>query len=79
MVRYLIDTNVLLRGIARTSQRNAAAVESIAAILARGDELFLAPQVLVEFWSVATRPIEANGFGWPIEVVRAEIDHLLGQ
>jgi predicted nucleic acid-binding protein len=79
MVRYLIDTNVLLRGIARTSHRNAAAVEAIAAILARGDELYLAPQVLVEFSSVATRPIDANGFGWPVERVREEVDHLLGQ
>jgi hypothetical protein len=31
--------------------------------MTRGDEIFLVPQVLVEFWSVATRPDEVNGHG----------------
>ena len=24
----------------------------------------MTPQVLIEFWVVATRPLDANGFGW---------------
>jgi predicted nucleic acid-binding protein len=79
MPRYLIDTNVLLRGAVNTSARNPAAAGAIAALLAQGDELLLAPQVLVEFWSVATRPVDVNGFGWPIEMVRGQIDGLLDQ
>ena len=79
MTRYLVDTNVLLRGAVNTSARNPAAAGAIAALLAQGDELFLAPQVLMEFWSVATRPVDVNGFGWPIGWVRSEIDGLLDQ
>jgi predicted nucleic acid-binding protein len=79
MTRYLVDTNVLLRGAVTTSIRNPTAAGAIAALLERGDEVLLAPQVLIEFWSVATRPAEVNGFGWPVEAVRLEIDRLLEQ
>jgi predicted nucleic acid-binding protein len=79
MARYLIDTNVLLRGAVDTSARHPAAAGAIAILLARGDELLLAPQVLMEFWSVATRPVAVNGFGWPVDVVRSEIGRLLDQ
>jgi predicted nucleic acid-binding protein len=34
-------------------------------------------QNLIEFWSVASRPTEANGLGWSVETVRQEIDRLL--
>jgi predicted nucleic acid-binding protein len=79
MTRYLIDTNVLLRSSVSTAARNLSAASAIANLLAQGDDLFLAPQVLTEFWSVATRPIAVNGFGWPVDVVRREIDGLLDQ
>jgi len=79
MSRYLIDTNVLLRSAVNTSARNPAAAGAITVLLSRGDELFLAPQVLMEFWSVATRPASVNGFGWPVDAVRSEIDRLLDQ
>lgn len=35
------------------------------------------PQALMEFWSVATRPLDVNGYGWPVELVRNEINKLL--
>lgn len=38
--------------------------------------LVLAPQVLVEFWVVATRPVDVNGFGWTTEIVGAAIARL---
>lgn len=79
MTRYLVDTNVLLRGAVATSARNHTATGAIFSLLAQGDELVLAPQVLMELWSVATRPIDVNGFGWPIDVVRNEIDRLIDQ
>jgi predicted nucleic acid-binding protein len=79
MTRYLIDTNVLLRSAVHTSARNPAAAGAIGVLLDRDDELFLAPQVLMEFWSVATRPADVNGLGWPVDVVRGEIDRLLDQ
>jgi len=79
MTRYLIDTNVLLRSAVNTSARNPAAAGAVGILLARGDELLFAPQVLMEFWSVATRPVNVNGLGWPVDMVRGEIDKLLDQ
>ena len=34
-------------------------------------------QVIIEFWVVATRPIEVNGLGWTIEQTGSTIDQLL--
>lgn len=79
MTRYLVDTNVLLRGAVETSVRKPAAVVAISTLLARGDELLVAPQVLMEFWSVGTRPIDVNGLGWSLEVVRNKVDKILEQ
>ena len=79
MARYLLDTNVLLRAAAPKSAHHAAAVESIKRLLARGDEVFLVPQVLVEFWSVATRPVEVNGYGWSAKDAEAKVAELLRQ
>lgn len=79
MTRYVADTNVLLRAAAPASAHHVAAVESVKRLLGRGDEVFLVPQVLVEFWSVATRPIEVNGYGWPAEYAAAKIADLLRQ
>ena len=31
------------------------------------------PQNLIEFWNVATRPVENNGFGWPPSKTNIEI------
>jgi len=61
MARYLLDTNVLLRATNKASSQHAATVQSMAALAAQGHDLVVAPQVLVEFWAVATRPLEANG------------------
>ena len=77
MARYLVDTNVLLRAAAPKSDHHAAAVQAIKRLASRGEELFLVPQVLVEFWAVATRPVEVNGYGWPAKVAGAKVAELL--
>ena len=35
--------------------------------------------MLVEFWSVATRPVEVNGYGWTPRNTEGEITKLLEQ
>ncbi|MCX7428414.1 MAG: PIN domain-containing protein [Planctomycetia bacterium] len=79
MARYVVDTNVLLRAVASPSSQHALAVAAITRLLAGGNELFLVPQVLVEFWSVATRPVEVNGYGWPARDAEAKVAELLRQ
>jgi predicted nucleic acid-binding protein len=61
---FLVDTNVLLRSVHAEAAEHGTATAAIAAILAAGDEPVIIPQVLFEFWSVATRPQDVNGLGW---------------
>jgi predicted nucleic acid-binding protein len=79
MARYLVDTNVLLRAAAPTSAHHAVAVEAVKRLVSRGEEVLLAPQVLVEFWSVATRPVEVNGYGWSAKEAEVKVAELLRQ
>jgi hypothetical protein len=64
MARYLLDTNVVLRAAAPKSTHYPIAVQAIGRLLSRGEELLLAPQVVMEFWAAATRPVDVNGYGW---------------
>jgi predicted nucleic acid-binding protein len=73
MPRYLIDTNVLLRTVDRLSTQQPLALKAIASLKENNCDLLIAPQVLMEFWSVATRPLAVNGLGWSVETVRGEI------
>lgn len=73
----LLDTNVLLR-LAHTSSRDHATVEAAVLALAEADvELCLVPQVLYEFWVVATRPLEVNGLGMDVAGVERSLQMLL--
>ena len=64
----LLDTNVLLRSGDPASPHHAAAVAAIRSLGNSGEELRIIPQVIVEFWSAASRPAgpPANGLGLPI-------------
>ena len=66
MASVLLDTNVLLRLIDSNDARHAACRHSIEKLLGQGEDVYLAPQVLIEFWVVSTRPTDAKppGFGW---------------
>jgi predicted nucleic-acid-binding protein len=63
MAKYLLDTNVVMRLCHPSDLRYAPAVNAVAYLLTQKHECFLTAQVLVEFWVVATRPIEVNGLG----------------
>jgi predicted nucleic acid-binding protein len=77
MSRFALDTNIVLRLTDTSSPQYLTILKAISSLKEENHELFLSPQVLIEFWSVATRPLEVNGFGWPTEAVRSEIDKLL--
>lgn len=79
MAKYLLDTNVVIRFCNSSDVQYSLATDAIAHLLANGDECFLTAQVLIEFWVVATRPIEVNGLGWTVEHTRTTIDQLLNR
>jgi predicted nucleic acid-binding protein len=64
-MRVLIDTNVLLRIADSLHASHQLAAEAVKALRTAHDELFIVPQSIYEFWSVATRSLEANGLGKP--------------
>src|ERR1035441_8708004 len=59
----LIDSNVLLRSLHPGHPHYAPAENSVATLRLRNETLCIAPQVLIEFWAVATRPRDDNGLG----------------
>ena len=49
---------------------------AIKAVTARGRELHIVPQNLVELWVVATRPVEQNGLGMELAAVAIELTRI---
>ena len=52
------------------------ATQALARLLGQGHEVYITAQNLIEFWAVATRPLEANGFGWTSERTAKEVSEL---
>lgn len=60
-MRYLVDSNILLRLLQRNDPLHSTIRQAGRALMARGDELCCAPQNIVELWNVSTRPATARG------------------
>lgn len=75
-MRYLVDTNVLLRWPRPSDPLYAIARQAVERLLADGHDLQVSPQNLVEFWNVATRPADRNGFGMSPAQADAELSGL---
>lgn len=60
-MRYLVDTNVLLRLLQRNDPNYSTIRRAVRTLIARGDDLCCAPQNIVELWNVSTRPATARG------------------
>jgi predicted nucleic acid-binding protein len=53
-----------------------SATTAISILLKRGEELYITPQNLIEFWNVCTRPKDKNGLGYSITETREEVAKL---
>lgn len=73
---YLVDTNVLLRLVSAADPRHAAARGAVDAL--EEQTLHSAAQNFVEFWNVATRPADQNGFGLTTQVAERLLSRLEG-
>jgi len=60
---YAVDTNVMARSIHEGHPMQQATKDAIKTLLDRGETVCVLAQSLYEFWVIATRPLEANGFG----------------
>lgn len=79
MTRYLLDTNIVMRLCNSSDLQHKLATNAVSRLLMQSDECFLATQVIIEFWVVATRPTQVNGLGWSVEQTRSMIDQLLAR
>jgi predicted nucleic acid-binding protein len=62
-MRYLIDTNILLRFFDRQDPRNSDILAALDILTTNNAEVYICGQVLIEYWAAATRPREVNGLG----------------
>lgn len=76
-MRYLLDTSILVRLYDSTSNARIAVKQYLEKLDAIGDELTVAPQVIYEFWVVATRPRSVNGLGMSPDEADHQIARLL--
>lgn len=76
-VLLLVDTNVLLRLVEPAHGQHATAVDATELLDALGHQVVIVPQVVYEFWAVATRPVDANGLGMTATETRSKLDGLL--
>ena len=62
-IRYLFDTNILLRLTRPGDPTHTLIQRAIRQLLRENASLTYCPQNIVELWNVLTRPIDRNGFG----------------
>ena len=60
---HLVDSNILLRMARRDDPDHAIVNAALAALAEGGAVLYYTHQNVAEFWNVATRPVDRNGFG----------------
>ena len=73
---YLVDTNVLLRTVDARAVQHESAKQAIYHLSLQKNRIFITAQTLIEFWAVATRPVESNGLGWNYERAIQELGEI---
>lgn len=77
MSRYLVDANILLRWLDISNAQHTTAKNAVDTLDAQGHALHITSQNIIEFWNVASRPLEHNGFGWDMARCLASVPLLL--
>ena len=75
-MRWLVDTNVLLRSAQTSHPVYDDVARSVSILATRRDELHVVSQNLIEFWAVATRSIVNNGLGLSVAQTEVEVSRL---
>lgn len=73
---YLCDTSIVLRINDPDSAAHTDTLNALEKLRREGERLVLVPQILVEFWVVATRPKDVNGLGFTTEQAEKELENL---
>lgn len=76
-MRVFLDTNIILRGAHQVDPQHLRVRGALTRLVAASSDLCIGLQNVAEFWVVATRPLEVNGFGMTPVQARQEVDVLL--
>ena len=74
----LLDSNLLTRSVEVGHPHHQPALDAIATLRARAEDLVLVPQNLYEFYAVATRPVKDRGLEMTPARAAAMIEHFEG-
>jgi hypothetical protein len=77
-MKVLLDTNVLLRGLNSSHPDHLLIRQSLEELFVAQHDLVVVPQILYEYWVVATRPVSVNGFGLTSDEANANVDRAIG-
>lgn len=75
-MRVLVNTNVLVRAAMPTDPQYAEALNSLLTLGRLGHVPSVVPQVVYEYWVVATRPKEQNGLAISVAEATRDIDDI---
>ncbi|MBC7795941.1 MAG: PIN domain-containing protein [Pyrinomonadaceae bacterium] len=73
---YASDTSVIVRLYDSDLSKKEIVEKAFDKIRLNGKELVIFPQVLVEFWAVATRPKDVNGLAMTASEAEKELENL---
>lgn len=73
----LVDTNVFLRSVQPHHPLNAQALTALKSLAQGKEPLAIVPQIVVEFWTAATRPTANNGLGLTPQQTKVEVEKIL--
>jgi predicted nucleic acid-binding protein len=76
LIVIFVDTNILLRSVDTSTEHYPIVEKALAKRRGRQETLCIAPQNVVGFWSVATRPQDKNGLGMSSSRAASEITAL---
>ena len=79
MMNYLLDTNILLRSADPNSESYSLVRNAVNSLIEDGGTCYITSQVLIEFWAVATRPLNVNGLGWTPERTKNQINQFIAR
>lgn len=75
-MKVLLDTSAIIRFCQTADSKHHLVLDAVARLSELGYQTCIVPQVVYELWSVATRPITANGLGWSTHDAKTEIGRL---
>ena len=78
-MNIFFDTNIFLRLTDENSSQHEIAARATAVLFAQGATCYFAPQSMVEFWAVASRPVSVNGLGLSLLQVEDKVNEFLDE